>query len=102
MKDLPVFAVVCWIPFLSALTLYCFKVGLIKITEPFFRLIVKDQDNQTKLNARAERAAAATYKLTFYIFASVSGYVIMKDTPVLPTFVGGSGSIEGIFAGMPY
>jgi hypothetical protein len=56
----------------------------------------------TKVNARAERAGAALYKWIFYMGASVVGYIIMKDTPVLPKSVGGSGSIEGIFEGMPY
>lgn len=55
-----------------------------------------------KVNARAERGGAAMYKLTFYVAASVSGYMIMKDTYVLPKALGGSGAWEDIFKDLPY
>jgi hypothetical protein len=56
----------------------------------------------TKLQARAERAGLALYKFIFYLSSGVVGYLILKDTPLLPGALGGSGSIEGIFIELPY
>jgi len=64
------------------------------------RVIAKDQDDIEKVNKRAERAGASLYKLTFYVTASVFGYIIMKD--MLPWYMGGNGSMEMIFRGFPY
>lgn len=66
------------------------------------KLVAKDQDDLVKVNARAERGGLAMYKLTFYLGASVSGYIIMKDTYVLPKALGGSGTWDDIFKDAPY
>lgn len=61
------------------------------------RLIAKDQEDIEMVNTRAERAGAALYKFIFYVVASTVSYVVMKDSPCLPWFMGGSGSMDAIF-----
>ena len=102
LTDLPQFNKVCWIPVCSAFALYCFKRQIINVSVPWLRLIAKDQENMETVGARAERAGFALYKFIWYTSTSILGYFIMKDSPVLPGFMGGNGSFDGIFAGMPY
>ena len=100
LEDLPKFYKICWIPICSAFALFAFKRQIINASVPYMRVIAKDQDDIEKVNKRAERAGASLYKLTFYVTASVFGYIIMKD--MLPWYMGGNGSMEMIFRGFPY
>jgi len=49
------------------------------------------------VNVRAERAGAALYKFIFYVIASSTSYMVMKDSTCLPWFMGGTGSMDAIF-----
>jgi len=55
--------------------------------------ICKDQDNAEKLKDRQERAAHALYLTLKHLTSSVVGYIILKDTIILPWYLGGSGSL---------
>lgn len=63
---------------------------------------MKDQDKPEQLQKRIEQSVNYIYKLIFYTTSSIVGYIIMVNTPVMPQELGGSGSMRGIFDGMPY
>jgi len=37
-----------------------------------------------------------------YLGSSITGYIILKDTEILPWYLGGSGSLENCFTDLPY
>lgn len=102
LHDLPQFKTICVMPIASAISLHILKRQLISVSVPIFKTICKDQDDPVKLEKRAHTAATYLYKEIFYLSSSILGYLIMYDSPVLPRWMGGKGSIEGIFNGMPY
>ena len=102
LNDLPEFGSVFWIPICSAFALYCFKRQVINSSVPWLRMVAKDQQDMEAVGARAERAGFALYKFLWYTSTSIICYFAMKDSPVLPSFLGGNGSFDGIFVGMPY
>jgi hypothetical protein len=56
---------------------------------PIFILICKDADNPIKLNERSDKAGIAFYKLIVYVGSSIIGYLILKDSEILPWYLGG-------------
>lgn len=54
------------------------------------------------MKARAYKGAEALYKFVYYLSCSVAGYYVMKDSVILPPSLGGSGSLDNIYAGYPY
>ena len=63
---------------------------------------MKDEGDEEKLSRRADAGGDLIYKGIFYTISSIIGYIIMKDTSILPTSLGGSGSVDEIFVGLPY
>jgi hypothetical protein len=102
LTDLPKFSKIWWMPFVTAFALYCFKKQLINVFVPIVRIYCKDQDDMQKVDDRANRSGAALHKFIFYTSSVVSGYMILKDTPILPPGLGGSGSLDALFTRVPY
>ena len=42
------------------------------------------------------------YKLIFYTFSSAHGWYILKDTEIMPWYLGGKGKVENAFIGIPW
>lgn len=103
--DYPEFSKIFWVPIVSAFALYCFKRQIVNVSVPYFKIVCKDQHDMKLVNARAERAGAALYKALYYFATSVTGYIVMKDSEILPWYLGGNGDIANIWTGgkgMPY
>lgn len=100
--ELPEFGKVFWLPFASALVLWLFKLQLRNISRPLLLLVVKDKHDSKAKSERAERAAEALYKNIYYTGCAIVGFLIMKDSEILPPSLGGSGSFENIYRGFPY
>jgi len=69
------------------------KIKIRTISMVYLVYICKDQDNAEKLKDRQERAAHALYLTLKHLTSSVVGYMILKDTIILPWYLGGSGSL---------
>jgi len=54
------------------------------------------------LKDRADKAGQALFKYVWYLGSSVTGYYILKDSEILPCYLGGKGKIENVFVGIPY
>lgn len=102
LTDLPKFHTICIMPVAAALLLRKIKCWIIHIMRPHLVKYCKDQDNPEKLEQRVTKVCDLFYKEIFYLTSTITGYLIMKDSPVLPYYLGGSGSMKGIFDGMPY
>lgn len=100
--DLPTFKEIFWIPIVSAFALFAFKRQLENISTPVFLLICKDQDNIEKMKERAEKAAIALYKYLVYLGGSCVGYYLLKDSEILPWYLGGTGSLKNCFTNTPF
>ena len=42
------------------------------------------------------------YKFLFYTISSVYGWYILKDTEILPWYLGGQGTVDKAFIGIPW
>jgi hypothetical protein len=102
MDDLPEMLPICVVPLVTAVILHCFKRSVKRHVKPFCLKVVKDEGDADKLSKRADAGGDLIYKGIFYTTSSILGYIIMKDTPILPKGLGGSGSVDAIFADMPY
>jgi hypothetical protein len=100
--DMPDFSKIFWIPIASAFALFAFKRQLYNITVPCFIQIAKDQHDQQMVEERANKSALALYKLCVYMGTSMWGYIILKDSEIMPWFMGGSGSLVNCFTNLPY
>lgn len=97
LSDLPEFSKIFWVPIAVAFALFAFKRQLQNMSTPVFMLICKDQEDQQKLQERADKAGQNLYKWIYYLGSSVGAYLILKDTPILPWYLGGSGSLDNVF-----
>jgi len=102
MDDLPTFSTIFMVPIITAFCLHGFKRQVKRLSKPLCLKICKDEGDKDKLSKRADANGELMYKGIFYLTSSVIGYIIMKDTPILPRALGGSGDIDNIFAGIPY
>lgn len=69
------------------------KIKIKTISMVYLVYICKDQDNAEKLKDRQERAAHALYLTLKHLTSSIVGFMILKDTIILPWYLGGSGSL---------
>ena len=76
-------------PVIIAFGLNVFKRVVKAVSKPWLKSVCKDQDKPEALEKRAESAVNYVYKLTFYTVSALWGYIIMKDTPVMPKELGG-------------
>lgn len=102
LTDLPVFSEVFWVPLASAFAHGCLKMQLINLSVPFIRTVAKDQGDTRKVEMRAQRGGFALYKFVFYLLSVVIGYWILRDSDMLPWYLGGSGHFSNIWSGIPY
>jgi len=51
---------------------------------------------------RSQKAALALYKWSVYVFTSAVGFLILKDTEVLPWYLGGKGELANCFTTIPF
>ena len=55
-------------------------------------MIAKDREDLELKKKRANKAVMNIYKLIYYTGITIFGYYVLKDSPVLPPTLGGSGS----------
>jgi acyl-CoA-dependent ceramide synthase len=53
-------------------------------------------------DAKTKKAVVALFKLLYYIYASICGYLMIKDSPAIPPILGGSGSFYNHFKDWPF
>jgi hypothetical protein len=55
-------------------------------------MIAKDREDLELKKKRAHKAVMNIYKFIYYSGIAIFGYYVLKDSPVLPPTLGGSGS----------
>jgi hypothetical protein len=55
-------------------------------------MIAKDREDLELKKKRANKAVMNIYKFIYYTGITIFGYYVLKDSPVLPPTLGGSGS----------
>ena len=81
-----------WIPFASCLFLNLFRRAVRMIFSSIWAPYCKDQNDPEMLHMRIEKTCLNTYKTIFFSVGSVWGYLIIKDTPIYPSDMGGPNS----------
>lgn len=99
---MPTFSSVFWIPLCSSVVLFVCKHAIQHETKPFLLSICKDQHDKLLNDARATKASLLVFKNLFYITMSAWAYIILKDTEIFPTWLGGTGSLENCFKEYPF
>jgi hypothetical protein len=69
---------------------------------PVLKLICKDQNDREKAEDRIDKACLSLHKFLFYTFSSAYGWYILKDTEILPWYLGGQGTVDKAFIGIPW
>lgn len=87
---------------MSAFALFAFKRQLYNVSIPIFLMICKDQHDKKLAEDRSQKAALALYKWSVYVFTSAVGFLILKDTEVLPWYLGGTGELANCFTTIPF
>lgn len=64
--------------------------------------LCKEQDDLKVRDMRSKKGAACIYKFIYFCSVSIWGYMIMKDEPWMPTYLGGKGDIANAFKDYPY
>lgn len=65
-------------------------------------MICKDKDDSDLHDARVQKMCLAGYKFVWYTGMSAWAFILIKDTLILPTFLGGKGSVANSFTQFPY
>ena len=55
-------------------------------------MIAKDREDIELKKKRAQKAVMNIYKFFYYTGITIFGFYVLKDSPVLPPTLGGSGS----------
>jgi hypothetical protein len=73
------------------------------VATPFIRKCVKSQDDPELCAKYTKKSCESLVKLTFYIMLCSWTHYILKETPWLPWYVGGStGSFDALNVNMPF
>jgi hypothetical protein len=102
LTDLPILSQIYWIPLVSAVAFYFVRKTIKATANPFFVDIVKDQDDKELKQARIEKASLLIYKMMFYTMSSVWCYLLFMDSDMMPSWLGGAGSVPNLFKKFPY
>ncbi len=102
LTDLPIIQDIYWIPIASALAFYYLRKTIKAMTKPFFIEIVKDQNDEEMKHARVEKASLLVFKMFFYTISSAWGYLLFRDSDMMPSWLGGEGNVLNLFKNYPY
>ena len=58
--------------------------------EPYCR----EQKDLVLRHKRSSKASFCIYKALYFMWATAFGYIVLKDTPYLPWYLGGSGDVD--------
>lgn len=102
LKDYPVFSEIFWIPLCTMFALFVVKYQIQNVAKPVLLLVGKDRNDEELLKERVLKASLNVYKVLYYSTMTIVGYLILKDTDILPPWLGGSGALENAFKDYPY
>ena len=81
-----------WVSFVIAFIFIAIDKFITYMLFPFFEKIANDQEDEVKRKNRANKAVKNVYKFLYYTSITVFGYIVLKDSHILPPTLGGSGS----------
>lgn len=64
----------------------------VKVFYPSYYQYCKEKNDVELRKFKTMKAVKSTFKFFYYIYSSVIGYIMLKDSYVLPPCLGGSGS----------
>ena len=73
-----------------------------RVYRPVAELLVSEKYKGRERQFKVEKMIDCTFKGSYYIFASVLGYVAAKDSYFLSPLLGGKGSTDLMFTDFPY
>jgi ceramide synthetase len=82
--------------------LFVVKYQISNVAKPVLLLVGKDRNDEELLKERVLKASLSVYKILYYSTMTIVGYLILKDTDILPPWLGGSGALENAFKDYPY
>lgn len=91
-----------WLCVYSCSFLITINILLKKMFLPMARVIVHPKHKEWDKEERAKRMIDSLVKATYFVFSSIYGYIVAKDSFFLPPELGGSGSVQNMFYGLPY
>jgi hypothetical protein len=87
---------------LSAMNFFFLENWFLSIAYPFYYPYCKEKKDPVVRDLRTKKAVKNLFKVFYYLFATVFGYITIKDTNFLPVELGGRGSIYNTYEGYPY
>ena len=87
-----------WIMLVSGVVLQCVRQLTHKVFYPVFYNVSKEQNDEEVRIKYARKASENLFGVFYFIFASFYGWMLLKDTPWLPWYLGGmqGGSFRNI------
>ena len=89
LTDLPMISEIYWIPLASAVVFYYVRRTIRALAKSFLSKIVKDQNDEDLKQARIDKASLLAFKMFFYTISSGWGYLLYKDSDMMPSWLGG-------------
>ena len=93
----------------GAAILTIIRAIVMKVTYPKYYLIAKEMNDEDERKRYAHKAADKTYRTAYFICSSLWGWYVLKDTNILPGFLGGMAggdyknvNMESIYTDYPY
>jgi hypothetical protein len=68
-----------------------------KLAYTYYYKICIDKDDEEQRVMKSKKAVVTLFKFCYFVFASAIGYMMLKDSAVLPPILGGSGSYMNHF-----
>lgn len=73
-----------------------------KITYPLYYQICREKVDEEQRVMKTKKAVVTIFKFIYFAFASLTGYLMLKDSLVLPPILGGSGSFQNHLKDWPF
>ena len=83
-----------WFSGVFAVVFYIVQFVFEKIFYHSFYPICKEKNDEEARVVRTKKAVKNIYKFLYYLSSLIFGYVVLKDSHVLPFSLGGSGSFD--------
>ena len=73
-----------------------------KIAYPYYYKVCNVKDDEEQRVMKSKKAVVTLFKFIYFLLASTTGYMMLKDTQVLPPILGGSGSFFNHLKDWPF
>lgn len=91
-----------WFTLITAFVFWSLEKVFVVALYPWYYKICKEKKNEKIRDVKTRKGVTNIYKCLYYTSAAFYGWYVLKDSYILPPYLGGKGSLYNLFVDFPY